>query len=139
VRPPGGAADGGGILLVEANPALGELAADYLRGEGYRVAVAAGLAEAEALLGAGRFALVLSDPFRLGTTALGTDRWTNLGRIRELAGDAPVVICSEYRAGDFADYRARGFGGVLAKPYRPAELLAMVRRQLAGRAGPAGR
>ena len=119
-----------GILLVDGNVALAELSAEYLRAAGYRVVAVAGLAEAEALLAGGRFALVLTEPFRLATGALGTDRWTNLRRIRALAGEAPVVICSEYRAADFAGYRERGFAEVLPKPYRPADLLATVRRLL---------
>ena len=124
------AAGAAALLLIDGNVALAELSAEYLRAEGYRVVAAAGLAEAEALLAEARFALVLTDPFRLATGALGTDRWTNLRRIRALAGDAPVVICSEYRPEDFAGHRERGFAGVLPKPYRPAELLATVRRHL---------
>ncbi len=118
------------ILLVDGNVALAELSAEYLRAAGYRVVAVASLAEAEALLAGARFALVLTDPFRLATGLLGTDRWTNLRRIRALAGEAPVVICSEYRPDDFAGYRERGFAAVLQKPYRPAELLATVRRHL---------
>ena len=125
---------GPAILLADANPTLADLAARYLRAAGYRVTVAAGLAEAEALLAAARFALVLADPFRLGTSALGTDRWTNLRRLGALAGATPVIVCSPYSADDFADYHRRGFADVLQKPYHPADLLAAVRRGLAGTA-----
>jgi CheY-like chemotaxis protein len=125
---------GPAILLVDDNPTLAELAAGYLRGAGYRVTVTTGLAEAEALLAHGRFALVLADPFRLATSLLGTDRWTNLRRLCALAGGTPVVICSPYGADDFADYRQRGFAALLQKPYRPADLLAAVHRVLAGTA-----
>ena len=124
------AAAAAAILLVDGNLALAELSAEYLRAEGYRVVAVAGLAEAEALLAGGRFGLVLTDPFRLATGALGADRWTNLRRIRALAGAAPVVICSEYRPEDFAGYRERGFADVLQKPYHPADLLATARRHL---------
>ena len=129
-RPAGPPAEGDGILLVDGNVALGELSAEYLRAAGYRVVAVAGLAEAEELLAGTRFALVLTEPFRLVTGALGADRWTNLRRIRALAGDAPVVICSEYRPDDFAGYREQGFAAVLQKPYHPADLLATVRRHL---------
>ena len=129
-RPAGSPTEGDGILLVDGNVALGELSAEYLRAAGYRVVAMASLAEAEALLAGARFALVLTDPFRLATGALGTDRWTNLRRIRALAGQAPVVICSEYRPDDFAGYRERGFAEVLQKPYRPTDLLTTVRRHL---------
>ena len=132
MKPPAARPAGPALLLADANPALAALAADYLRGEGYRVTVATGLAEAEALLAGTRFALVLTDPFRLATTLLGTDRWTNLRRLCDLAGGAPVVICSPYSAADFADYRERGFAALLQQPYRPADLLAVVRRALAG-------
>ena len=118
------------ILLADDSPTLAALAAASLRGEGYRVTVAAGLAEAEALLTSARFALVLTDPFRLGTSALGTDRWTNLRRLCALAGGAPVIICSPYSASEFADYRERGFAPLLRKPFRPEDLLAVVRRAL---------
>ncbi len=121
---------GAGILLIEECSELGELVAGYLRDEGCRVSVAAGLAEAETYLLGARFDLVLTDPFRLGTTALGTDRWTNLRRMRELAGATPIVICSPYSADDFGDYRARGFADLLRKPYSAADLLATVRRNL---------
>ena len=73
---------------------------------------------------------MLTDPFLLGTTELGTDRWTSLRRIRELAGATPIVICSPYSADDFRDYRARGFADLLRKPYSAADLLATVRRNL---------
>ncbi len=129
-RPAGLPTDGGALLLVDGHVALAELSAEYLRAAGYRVVTVAGLVEAEALLAGARFALVLTEPFRLATGALGTDRWTNLRRIRALAGQAPVVICSEYRPADFAGYRERGFAEVLQKPYRPADLLATVRRLL---------
>ena len=129
-RSAGPPTEAAGILLVDGNVALAELSAEYLRAAGYRVVAVAGLAEAEALLAGGRFALVLTEPFRLATGALGTDRWTNLRRIRALAGEAPVVICSEYRAADFAGYRERGFAEVLQKPYHPRDLLATVRRHL---------
>ncbi len=118
------------ILLIEEYSVLGELVAGYLRDEGCRVSVAAGLAEAEAYLLGARFDLVLTDPFRLGTTELGTDRWTSLRRIRELAGATPIVICSPYSADDFRDYRARGFADLLRKPYSATDLLATVRRNL---------
>ena len=123
-------ADAAGILLIEEYSELGELVAGYLRDEGCRVSVAAGLAEAEAHLLGARFDLVLTDPFRLGTTELGTDRWTSLRRIRELAGAIPIVICSPYSPNDFGDYRARGFADLLRKPYSATDLLATVRRNL---------
>ena len=123
-------ADAAEILLVDGNVALGELSAAYLRAAGYRVVAVASLAEAEVRLAGARFALVLTDPFRLATGLLGTDRWTNLRRIRALAGEMPIVICSEYRAADFAGYRERGFADVLQKPYCPGDLLATVRRHL---------
>jgi CheY-like chemotaxis protein len=121
---------GAAILLIEEYSVLGELVAGYLRDEGCRVSVAAGLAEAEAYLLDARFDLVLTDPFRLGTTELGTDRWTSLRRIRDLAGATPIVICSPYSPADFGDYRARGFADLLRKPYSAADLLATVRRNL---------
>ncbi len=129
-RPTPTSTGGAGILLIEEYAELGELVAGYLRDEGCRVSVAAGLAEAEAYLLGAHFDLVLTDPFRLGTTELGTDRWTSLRRIRELAGSTPIVICSPYSPADFGDYRARGFADLLRKPYSATDLLATVRRNL---------
>ena len=128
---------GADILLIEEYSALGELVAGYLRDEGCRVSLAAGLAEAEAYLLGARFDLVLTDPFRLGTTELGTDRWTSLRRIQELAGTTPIVICSPYSADDFSDYHARGFADLLRKPYSAVDLLATVRRNLGAGKGAA--
>ena len=118
------------LLLIEEYSAVGDLIANYLGGAGYQVVVATDLTQAEALLATTRFALVLTDPFRLGTSELGTDRWSNLERVRDWAAGAPVIICSEYPAEHFPDYQQRGFAAFLRKPFNPVELLALVRRQL---------
>ena len=119
------------ILVVEDHPAAAEMLADFLGDEGYEVAVALGLTEAEARLASARFDLVLTDSLRQSTTGLLRDRWSALERIRALAGGAPVVITTAYSPASFADYRERGFRDLLRKPFTLDELLATVRRHLA--------
>ena len=103
---------------------------DFLGDEGYAVVAAVGLATAEATLAADRFDLVLCDSLRQSTTGLLQDRWAALARVRALAGGTRVVVTTAYHPAYVADYRARGFAGLLRKPFTLAELLATVRRHL---------
>ena len=119
------------ILVVEDHAPAAEMVADFLGDEGYDVVAAVELPAAEAALAARRFDLVLCDSLRRSTTGLLTDRWAALERVRDLAGDAPVVLLTAYRPDYFADWRERGFAALLPKPFRLDELLATVRRHLA--------
>ena len=118
------------LLVVEDRPPAAAMLVDFLGDEGYEVVAAVGLAAAEAALAAGRFDLVLCDSLRQSTTGLLTDRWAALERVRALAGEAPIVLMTAYRPDYFADWRARGFAELLAKPFGLDELLATVRRHL---------
>jgi CheY-like chemotaxis protein len=135
---------GQAILAIEPHPPLADLIGEALRDEGYRPVLAASLPEAVTHLGAERFALVLADPLRpeYASTGMLTRPWSHLERIQALAGDTPIVICTAYSAWAFADYRRRGFGDLLLKPFTLRDLLAAVRRNLAhenpGPAAPQG-
>jgi CheY-like chemotaxis protein len=84
---------------------------------------------AEALRHA-RVGLLLADARLPGAGGVAGDRWAAVERVRALAGAAPVVIVTAYRAEDFADYAARGFAGLLTKPFDLDELTATARRHL---------
>jgi CheY-like chemotaxis protein len=77
----------------------------------------------EALAGA-RFDLVLTDALADLSPAAGP--WATLDRIRVAAGGTPVVICTAHDPELFAGFAARGFGGLVRKPFSLAELLAAV-------------
>ena len=133
-RPATAPAQPGTFLVVEDRPAAGELLRELLHAERYRVALAVGLAEAERLLAAGGFALVLADTLRGSSTGQLGDRWAALERLRALAGATPVVLTTAYPVDLFADYRARGFAALLPKPFHLDDVLAAVRRILAASA-----
>jgi DNA-binding response OmpR family regulator len=113
------------ILLVEDDPDLRELTAAALRDEGYRVVAVARHAEALAQLRAFRFGLVLAD-----SEGMVADPWAGLEALLRAAGPTPVVIYSAHRPEVFADHAARGFAGLLVKPFDLDELLATVRAHL---------
>ena len=114
------------ILVVEDDPATGELVREVLGGEGYAVAVAAGLAEAAGLLAGGPVDLVLADTLLSGAAGLLGDRWAALERVRMGAGGAPVVITTAHHPDLFAGHRERGFAALLPKPVYLDDLLALV-------------
>lgn len=123
---------GGHILLVEDDAGVGELIADILGGEGYRITVAPTERAALAALAAARYDLVLSDA--LADLELGEGRWAAVGRIRAAAGPTPVVICTAHHPRHFADFAARGFSGLIRKPFDLDDLVAPVARLIACRA-----
>ncbi|HET8631098.1 MAG TPA: response regulator [Thermomicrobiales bacterium] len=118
------------LLVVDDDPDIGALTAALLRDAGYRVTAVATEAAALAALAARRYDLVLMDP--LGA-ASGVDpgRWAALERVRAAAGGTPTVIFTAHPPAAFAEWRARGFAGLLAKPFDCADLLAAVAAALA--------
>ena len=117
------------ILVVENELDAGEFLRDVLQAEGYQVALAVGLAEAEGLLAGGRFALVLADSLRGSTTGQLGDRWAALERVRVLAGATPVVLTTAYPPHLFTDYRAHGFAALVRKPFDLGDLFAVIARR----------
>lgn len=121
------------LLLVEDEPILRGLVAQFLRREGYRVAEA----------GDGLDALGLFEeigPFDAVVTDLMMPRMDGLelcGRLRSIAADLPIVVCSAAFSTDPAQTLLDlGIDGFLRKPYHPEALLAQLSQEL-GAAEPA--
>jgi DNA-binding NtrC family response regulator len=118
------------ILIIDDDQAIRDLAFEALRDEGYRAVTLASHAEALQHLAAFRFGLILAD----SPGALEADPWPILEAVKAAAGDSPVIIFSAHRADHFADYRARGFAGLISKPFDLDQLLATVGAVLRDRA-----
>ena len=114
------------ILVVEDDPAIGEVVRDMLRDEGVRVVTATTHADALTALSAVQFALVLADTAG-GSVVASDDPWGDLDAIRRAAGAAPTVIFSAHNPGTFAGYAARGFAGFIAKPCDLDDVLHAIR------------
>ena len=99
---------------------IGELLGD----EGYAVATAGSLEQALAALAVTRYDLVLADA--LADFAPGHGSWAAVERIRDAAGGAPVVICTAHDPARFDGFAARGFAGLIAKPFELDNLLGPV-------------
>jgi DNA-binding response OmpR family regulator len=110
------------ILIVEDDATLRLALADNLRDEGYEVAVAAHAREAEPLLSARRFDLLLLD-----VMLPGEDGYAFCRRLRARGERAMVMMLT---ARSLEDDIVRGFEAgaqdYLTKPYRLRELLARV-------------
>jgi CheY-like chemotaxis protein len=117
------------ILLVEGDPVAREALRELLHGMGHHVAIATGLAEAASALATLRVDLVLADALLAGVDAPPDARWAALTRLRALAGSAPVLLAAA-RPELVADWRERGFAGLLRKPHERIALLVAVARYL---------
>lgn len=116
------------VLVADESLFVRLLVRAVLEREGYRVAFAAGVAAAVAAVRAGGFDLLICDVDTPGLDGLRT-----LRRLRQELPDFPVVATSGVGFGDLAtrpDAALAGGAEVLRKPFRPAELLAAVRRAL---------
>lgn len=115
------------ILVVDDDPAILETLRECLCDEGYDVEMAPTAEAALASLGAGRFALVLTDALvRLRDGHL--DYWDAIERIRAAAGATPVAILTGHAPERFAGLEARGFAALIAKPFEIDPFCAAVRR-----------
>ena len=117
------------ILVIDDEPAILDLTAQALRDDGYRAVTLAGHAEAVRHLAAFRFDLILADSAGAGVA----DPWAALEAVRAAAGDTPVLIFSAHDPALFADFAARGFAGVIAKPFDLDQLAETVRDTLVER------
>ncbi len=119
------------VLVVDDEPAVRAVLARLLRAEGLRVLEAGGAAAGGELLhrhrGAVRLALV---DLRLP----GPDGLGGLGALRSLRGAEPGLPCCLVSGlvleGDEPAYLRAGFDAVLRKPFRPADVVGLVRRLL---------
>jgi DNA-binding response OmpR family regulator len=114
----------GDLLVVDDDPTFLGLLREVLGDEGYRVLAVKGLAEAHAALAMFRVDLVLTDAFR-ETDDLSL--WDGITRLRVAAAGVPVVICSAHTEKSFVGFAARGFAGIVPKPFVLAVLSAVVR------------
>jgi CheY-like chemotaxis protein len=125
--------------VVDDEPDVRALLARLLGAEGLRVLEAEGAAAAEDLVRRepGRVRLALLDLRLPGSDGLG-----GLGALRSLRGVEPGLRCCLVSGlvleGEEPAYRRAGFDAVLRKPFRPADVAAVVRRLLAPPPGPAG-
>lgn len=132
-----GMARGGRILLVEDNPEIAAIIGEFLGDEGYAVATAASVEQALDALAGARYDLVLADA--LADLAPGGAHWAAVERIRDAAGETPIVICTAHDPARFDDFAARGFAGLIAKPFDLDDLLEPIGRLIGrSRRGPAG-
>ncbi|HET8626393.1 MAG TPA: response regulator, partial [Thermomicrobiales bacterium] len=119
------------ILIVEPDPDIRDLIALILRDAGYRATRAAGEAAARAALAARRYDLVLLDTLGVANVR-DPGRWAAVGRVWAAAGGTPTMLATPYPPAAFADWRARGFAGLIAKPFDCDDLLAAVAAALGG-------
>jgi len=112
------------ILLIEDDHMIRDLLAEYLGEEGFTVTTAADATAALDALAARPFALIVSDA--LAEQRPHEERWSQLDAIQRAAQGVPVIICTAHRASTYADYAARGFSGLLIKPFDLEALLALI-------------
>ena len=122
------------ILIMDDEPAIRHLLARTLEKDGFEVAAAARGEEAVALFDQARRAGRPFDAVILDLIiADGMGGVETLARLRELDPGVKAVVSSGYSTDVvLSDHRAHGFAGMIAKPYRQEELLAVLRRVLAG-------
>src|SRR5262249_55490509 len=118
------------ILVVEDDADIGAMIGEVLRDEGYLIAAVTSAEQAQATLANARYDLVLTDA--LADLALPEGHWATIERIRDPAGGVPVVICTAHHPSRFADFAARGFGGLIVKPFDLDDLLELIARLLVG-------
>ncbi len=112
--------------MVEDDPAIADLLRDILAEAGYRSVVVPSPAAAVRTLADMRFAVVLTDAF--GATP--AEVLPSTAAVLAAAGSTPVVLCTAH-AIDPDTVRRAGFGGVIAKPFDVATLLAQLQVLLA--------
>jgi len=112
------------ILLIEDDPAISDLLVEYLSGEGYVVTAVADGTAALGALAQQSFALIVTDA--LAEQRSPAERWIPLEEIRRAARGVPIIICTAYRAGEYAEYATRGFSALLTKPFDLGALLALI-------------
>jgi CheY-like chemotaxis protein len=118
----------GRILLVDDEPMIAGLGKRILEGLGYEVVLAFSGSEALAAIESGRyrFDLVITDQTMPHLTGLSL-----LEKIRHLVPGLPVIICTGYSETlNSATARQHGAQALLDKPFRQAELAAIVARVL---------
>ncbi len=117
------------ILVVDDEPLLREIAADWLGSEGYQVETARDGMEALGMLEAGHFDAVVTD-IRMPRM----DGVTLLKKLKESGRLTPsVVFVSGFADIDRREAYDLGAEGLISKPFSDDELLSVVRRMLTPR------
>lgn len=119
-RPETTATTGRRILVVDDEPTITRMVAMMLGPHGHAITLAGSAEEALDRLDEASFDLILSD---LGLGA-GMNGWDLLERVRQRAPGTRFILSTGWGAQiDPAEVVARGGEGLLAKPYRLADLL----------------
>jgi PAS domain S-box-containing protein len=109
------------ILVVDDEPSLRLLAHHILRQQGHSVSVSPTAEEALAILAGDPIDVVISD-LGLGK---GLNGWELADRVRERWPAVKFILVTGWGAAlELSDARLRGVHALVAKPYRPAELVA---------------
>lgn len=114
------------LLVIDDEQPILELLGEALTEEGLRVTQAADLAEAVAALDRDRFDLILADSLAGFDSGFALDQWPALETIKTHAGTSRVIIFSAHPQRHFTGWQARGFAGVIAKPFDLDELVETV-------------
>jgi CheY-like chemotaxis protein len=119
------------ILVVDDEPRLAALLVGLLRYEGHEGVTAQSAEEALERLASGQFDLVITD-LSMGE---GMNGWDLAAAIAASPTPIPVVLATGWGAGiDDDEASSRGVSGVVAKPYRRADIHAVIARVLADNA-----
>jgi CheY-like chemotaxis protein len=118
------------ILVVDDEPRLAALLVGLLRHEGHEGATARSAEEALERLESEQFDLVISD-LSMGE---GMNGWELAAAVAASPNPIPVVLATGWGAGIDDEARNRGVSGVVAKPYRRADIHAVIARVLADQA-----
>jgi two-component system, cell cycle sensor histidine kinase and response regulator CckA len=117
---------GRNVLVVDDDDLVRELLVDLLTEEGVGVVSAASGAEALSLYSPDEFGLVLLD-----LTMPGMGGEETLRELRRIDPGTPVVLCSGYACETATrSFEGLDLAGFLQKPYDPALLMEVVRREL---------
>lgn len=120
------------LLIVEDDPAIQDLVVLVLIEAGYVVEAVTRPERAVTLLverGPAAFAAVITRPF----ITPQDDRYLWLRRLQAVT-TVPIIITVRWPASWFADYRERGYAGLIQQPSAPEEIVARVNSVLGGEA-----
>ena len=111
------------ILLVEDHDATGRATAQWLRLSGHQVESAGTAADAVELCRHGAFDLLICDIF-----LPDRDGWSLVRSVLRLCELPAIAVTACCRPGDAGRSYAAGFLAHVTKPFRPEELLSLIRR-----------